>query len=393
MTTKHLGFDSKLIHSGSIDDQFGSATVPIYQTSTFRFKSAEHGASCFAGESDGYIYTRINNPTLNSLENLVADLENGYRGVACSSGMGAVNTIYMALLQQGDHMISSAVVYGPSRVVMENHYSKFGIESSYVDTSNIENIRKAIKPNTRLIYIESPGNPTMDITDLQQVTSLAKEHNLITVADNTLCSPYLQRPLDYGFDIVFHSITKFLNGHADVVGGILVAKEKEIYDMLRPMMVNLGCNMDPHQAYLSIRGIKTLAVRMDRCQQNALQLAIFLENHPKVLWVRYPGLESHPHYILAKKQMNGPGAMLSFELKGGVEAGRKLMNSVKLCLLAVSLGGVETLIQHPASMTHSKMNRSDRESSGITDGLVRLSVGIENVDDILNDLTQALHNV
>ncbi len=393
MNTKMLNFNTKLIHSGSIEDQFGSATIPIYQTSTFKFKSADHGAACFAGESDGYIYTRINNPTIDSLENLVAELENGYRGVACSSGMGAVNTIYMALLKQGDHMISSAVVYGPSRVIMEQHYSKFGIESSFVDTSNIENIRKAIKPNTRMVFIETPGNPTMDITDLEQVVALAREYNLITVADNTFCSPYLQRPLDYGFDIVFHSITKFLNGHADVVGGILVTKEKELYHILRPMMVSLGCNMDPHQAYLAIRGIKTLAVRMDRCQQNAMQVAKYLEDNPKVFWVRYPGLDSHPQHALAKKQMDGPGAMIGFELKGGIEAGRKLMNSVRLALLAVSLGGVETLIQHPASMTHSKMSKSDRELSGITDGLVRLSVGIENVDDILNDLQQALEKV
>ncbi|MFO7998882.1 MAG: PLP-dependent aspartate aminotransferase family protein [Bacteroidales bacterium] len=391
MDLKGLGFASKLIHAGGVDDQFGSATVPIYQTSTFRFKSADHGAACFSGTSDGYIYTRINNPTIDALERQVAILENGYGGVALSSGMAAVNTIYMTLLRQGDHMISTAAVYGPSRIVMEKHYSKFGIDSSYVDTRDIEAIRKAIRPETRLIFVESPSNPTMDITDLKKVVALAREHNLITVADNTFCSPYLQRPLEFGFDIVFHSITKFLNGHADIVGGVLVAREKAIYDSLRSMMINLGCNMDPHQAYLVIRGLKTLAVRMDRAQENALAIARFLENHPKVEWIRYPGLASHPQFELAKEQMSGPGAMISFGLRGGVEAGKSLMDHVKICMLAVSLGGVETLIQHPASMTHSKVGKQDREAAGISDGLVRLSVGIENVQDLISDLAQALN--
>ncbi len=393
MDSKKIGFNSRLIHAGMIDDQFGSATVPIYQTSTFKFKNADHGAACFAGESDGYIYTRINNPTINSLEQLVASLEDGYKGIAVSSGMGAVNTIYSALLEQGDHMISTAAVYGPSRVIMEKHYSKYGIESSYIDTGDPAKIREAIRPNTRMLFIETPANPTMDISDLEEVVKIAREHQLITVADNTFCSPYLQKPLDYGFDIVFHSITKFLNGHADIVGGIIVTREKEMYDILRPMMVNLGCNMDPHQAYMVIRGLKTLSLRMERSQENAMKIAHYLENHPKVAWVKYPGLPSHPKYKLAKRQMKGPGAMISFEMKGGISAGKTLMNSVNLCILAVSLGGVETLIQHPASMTHSKINQQARERSGITDGLVRLSVGIEDVEDILSDLEQAFDKV
>ncbi len=393
MDTKNLGFESKLIHAGLFDDQYGSATVPIYQTSTFKFKNADHGAACFSGDSDGYIYTRLNNPTIDSLEKLVAELENGYRGIATSSGMGAVNTIYSALLKQGDHMISTGAVYGPSRVIMENHYSKYGIQSTYLDTSNPDNIRQAIKPNTRLLFIETPANPTMDITDLDQVVSIAREHGLITVADNTFCSPYLQKPLDHGFDIVFHSLTKFMNGHADIVGGLIVTKSKELDHLLRPMMINLGCNMDPHQAYMVIRGLKTLSLRIDRSQDNAMKIAGFLEKHPKVEWVKYPGLSTHPQYNLARKQMKGPGAMICFEMKNGVEAGKALMDSVKLCLLAVSLGGVETLIQHPASMTHSKMNRDARIKAGITDGLVRLSVGIENVEDLISDLKQALNNI
>jgi methionine-gamma-lyase len=393
MKNKNVGFDTKLIHSGEINDQFGSATVPIYQTSTFKFKSADHGAACFAGESDGYIYTRINNPTIDALERLVADLENGYRAIAVSSGMAAVNTIYMGLLSKGDHMISSAAVYGPSRVVMEKHYSRFGVESTYVNTSNLDEVRKAIRPNTKMIFIETPANPTMDITDLTGIVEIAREHSLITVADNTFCSPYLQKPLDFGFDVVFHSITKFLNGHADVVGGIVVSKNKEFDSILRPMMINLGCNMDPHQAYLVIRGVKTLALRIDRSQENAIKISDFLDSHPAVEWVKYPGLKSHPQYELAMKQMKGPGAIISFELKGGLEAGKKLMDNVTLCILAVSLGGVETLIQHPASMTHSKMGKEDRLKAGITQGLVRFSVGIENADDIINDLKQALEKV
>ncbi len=393
MDTKDLGFDSKLIHAGMFDDQYGSATVPIYQTSTFKFQSADHGAACFSGDSDGYIYTRLNNPTIDALEKLVAELENGYRGIATSSGMGAVNTIYSSFLSQGDHMISTGAVYGPSRVIMEKHYSKYGIESTYLDTSHVENIRKAIRDNTRMIYIESPANPTMAITDLEAVVQIAREHKLITVADNTFCSPYLQKPINIGFDVVFHSITKFLNGHADIVGGIIVSKNKELDDSMRPMMINLGCNMDPHQAYMAIRGLKTLAVRMDRSQDNAMKVACFLESHPAVASVTYPGLPSHPQYEMAKKQMTGPGAMISFEMKGGINAGKTLMNNVKLCLLAVSLGGVETLIQHPASMTHSKMDKAAREAADITDGLVRLSVGIEAVDDIIGDLKQALDKV
>ncbi len=393
MDTRDKGFESKLIHAGMFDDQFGSATVPIYQTSTFRFRNADHGAACFAGDSDGYIYTRLNNPTIDSLEKLVAELENGYRGIATSSGMGAVNTIYSAFLQQGDHMISTDAVYGPSRVVMEKHYSKFGIESTYLDTTDAGQVRKAIKPNTRMLYIETPSNPTMTVTDLEEMVAIAREHKLITIVDNTFCSPYLQKPLDVGVDVVFHSITKFLNGHADIVGGIIVSKNKELDGLLRPMMINLGCNMDPHQAYMVIRGLKTLSLRMERAQENAMVVARFLEEHPAVAWVKYPGLKSHPQYDLASKQMDGPGAMISFELKDGLDAGKTLMNEVRLCLLAVSLGGVETLIQHPASMTHSKMDKASREKSGITDGLVRLSVGIETVEDILADLGQALDKV
>ena len=390
MKTKKLKIDSRLIHAGHFEDQYMSATVPIYQTSTFGFSSAEQGAACFAGEDDGYIYTRIGNPTISALEDAIADLENGYNGIATSSGMGAVNVIYFALLNKGDHIVSTDAVYGPSRGVIENHYSRFGIESSYLDTSKPDRIEKAIKPNTKLLYIETPANPTMILTDIKQCAEIAHKHGLLLVVDNTFCSPYLQNPLDLGADIVFHSITKYINGHADVVGGVIVTKTKEVYDKLRPVMITLGCNMDPHQAYLVIRGLKTLGIRMERAQANAMKIADYLEGHPKVKWVKYPGLKSNPQYDLAKKQMKGFGAMISFELKGGIKAGKVLMNNVQLATLAVSLGGVETLIQHPASMTHAKVSEHAKELAGITAGLVRYSVGIEDVDDLIEDMEKAL---
>lgn len=392
-STKKLGFNSKLIHGGGFTDAFGSATVPIYQTSTFAFESADHGAQCFSGESDGYIYTRIGNPTITALENLIADLENGYGAIATSSGMAAVTTVYMALLGKDMHMISSAAVYGPSRGVMEQHFSRFGVQATYVNTANIQEIEKAIQPNTKVLYIETPANPTMDITDLKACVALAKKYHLITVVDNTFCSPYLQKPLDLGIDVVFHSMTKFINGHADIVAGIIIAKDKEIYTRIRTMMVNMGCNMDPHQAYLVLRGVKTLGIRIERAQESAIKVAEYLEKHPKVAWVKYPGLKSHPQHELAKQQMEGFGSMISFELKGGLEAGKILMNHVQLAILAVSLGGVETLIQHPASMTHSKVSKESQLKAGITEGLVRFSVGIEDVADIIDDLDQALNKI
>ncbi len=393
MKSKNIGFNSKLIHGGEFNDALGSATVPIYQTSTFKFDSAEHGAACFAGESNGYIYTRIGNPTIHALETLLAELENGFGGIATSSGMGAVNTVYGAMLAQGDHVVSSAAVYGPSRVVLETYYKKFGIAASFVNTADIEEVRKAIRPETKLLYIETPSNPTIEITDIKACCALAKEHGIPVCVDNTFCSPYLQRPLEMGADIVLHSLTKFINGHADIVGGVVIAKDEVLYKKLRSVMVTLGFNMDPHQAYLVIRGVKTLSIRMDRAQESAMKIATYLENHPKVEWVRFPGLVSHPQHELAKTQMDGYGSMISFELKGGIEAGRILMNKVEMAILAVSLGGVETLIQHPASMTHSKVSAEGKEKAGITDGLVRYSVGIEDVVDLIADLEQALAEV
>lgn len=393
METKDKGFNTKLIHAGAFDDEFGSATVPIYQSSTFRFKTAQEGADCFSGKSDGYIYTRIGNPTINALEKNIAALENGYNGIATSSGMGAISSVYMALLGAGSHIVSSDAVYGPARGVLEQDFSRFGVEASFVNTSKLENIVAAIKPNTKVLYIETPANPTMEITDIAACAKIAKDHNLILVVDNTFCSPYLQKPLDLGADVVLHSVTKFINGHADIVGGIIVTKGPELYKKIRHSMVYMGCNMDPTQAFMVIRGVKTLAIRIDRAQESAMKIAEFLQSHPGIAWIKYPGLKSHPQHELAKTQMKGFGSMMSFGLKGGYEAGKKLMDHLHLAILAVSLGGVETLIQHPASMTHAGVSKEHKLAAGITDDLVRFSVGIEDVEDIISDLKQALETI
>jgi methionine-gamma-lyase len=385
-----MKFDSKLIHSGEIHDQFGSATVPIYQTSTFKFENADHGARLFRGEEQGYIYTRIANPTIRALEQNIASLENGYDAIAFSSGMAAVTNVYFTILSAGAHIISAASVYGPSRGVIEQDFSRFGVEYSYLHASDINAIEKAIRKNTKLIYLETPANPTMEVSDIQTISEIAHKHGIYVAVDNTFATPYLQKPLDLGADIVLHSVTKFINGHADIVGGIVIAKDAELYKKLRHSMAYIGTNMDPHQAFLVLRGVKTLALRVERAQQNAIKVADFLIKHPKIAWVNYPGLKTHPQYALIKKQMKGPGSMLSFGLKGGFDAGKKLMDNVKMILLAVSLGGVESLIQHPASMTHSAVSKENKLAAGITDDLVRLSVGIEDVDDIIADLDQAL---
>jgi methionine-gamma-lyase len=390
MNTKNCGFHTKLVHAGFHGDPTGAINVPIYQSSTFAFRNAAHGAALFAGDEEGYIYTRIGNPTIRALEDNVAELENGYGGIATSSGLGAVSTVFLALLSANDHIVSTDSVYGPSRGLIENHLTRFGVSAAFVDTSKLEDVRAAFRPQTRILYIETPANPSMQVTDIRAAADMAHAQGCLLVVDNTFASPYLQRPLDLGADVVLHSVTKFLNGHADIVGGVIIAKTKDLYRRVRPLMINLGCNMDPHQAFLVLRGIKTLGIRMERAQQNAMVIARWLENHPRVAWVRYIGLESHPQHELAKKQMSGFGAMISFEVKGGLEAGRKLMDRVRVATLAVSLGGVETLVEHPASMTHAGMSREDRKAAGIDDGLVRYSVGIEDVEDLIADLKQAL---
>lgn len=390
MIHRELRFMSKLVHAGAPEDPCGSVVTPIYQTSTFAFANTQVGADRFAGRADGYIYTRIGNPTIRALEDCVADLEGGVGGVATSSGMGAVQTVCLSLLDHESHVVGTASVYGPSRTLIEKHLSRFGVTSSFVDTSDLEAVRGAFRTNTRMIYVETPSNPMMQITDIAAIAELAHRRDALLAVDSTFASPYLQNPLALGADVVLHSVTKFINGHADVVGGVLVARDPEILRRLREIMVTTGCNMDPHQAFLVHRGLKTLGLRIDRAQQSAGKIARWIESRPDVAWVRYAGLPSHPQHDLAGRQMKGPGAMISFELKGGLEAGKHLMNRVRLATLAVSLGGVETLIEHPASMTHAGIPAQERLRAGITDGLVRYSVGIEDADDLIEDLQEAL---
>jgi methionine-gamma-lyase len=385
-------FDTLAVHGGMGRYEHLPVVPPIYQVSTFAFDDAQQGAALFAGKRDGYIYSRMLNPTVQALERSVAALEGGHAGLACASGMAAIHTALATLLASGDHVVASDAVYGPTSTLIRTIIPRHGIEATVVDTSDIEAIRRAMKPNTKVVFLETPGNPTLVITDLQAVCKLAHDHGALVVADNTFMTPILQQPMRWGVDVVVHSLTKFLNGHADVVGGIIVVNSEQHYAQFRTALNHLGGVLPPFESFLVHRGIKTLALRMRRHCENAIRVAEFLENHEKVEWVRYPGLKSHPHYEIGRKQTTGPGGMISFGLRGGLAAGRQMMNSVKLCCLAVSLGGVETLIQHPASMTHASMGREAREQARITDGLVRISVGIEDPEDIIADLDQAMGN-
>ena len=370
-----------------------SVVPPIYQTSTFKFDNAHHGSALFAGEEKGYIYTRMGNPTVEALENSIASLEGGHKALGCASGMAAVHTAFAALTSSGDHVVCSAAVYGPTTTLLNTVMKNFGVQSTFVDTTDLDEVKNAIKPNTKVVYVETPGNPTLAITDIQAVAEIAHNNGALLVVDNTFMSPALQRPFEFGADVVLHSLTKFLNGHADVIGGIVVVKDEQTYKSFRKILNQLGGVIDPFNSFLVHRGIKTLNLRMEKHCENAQVVAEFLEKHPLVKWVSYPGLKSHPQYELGLKQQSGSGGMITFEVEGGYEGGQILLNSVKICGLAVSLGGVESLIQHPASMTHYSMGKEARKAAGISEGLIRLSVGIENVNDIIGDLDFALNKV
>ncbi len=391
---KRYGRSTRTIHAGNeLDPATRAVSPPIYQTSNFAFSSCEQGAALFAREEEGYIYTRMGNPTTARLEEAVATLEGGAGGLATGSGMAAFCTILFALLEKGSHIVSSSSVYGPSRVVVERDFSRFGVESTFVETSDLAAVRAAMRPTTKLVFVETPANPTLTITDLAAVAEVAHSHGALLVVDNTFSSPLLQRPIEHGADIVMHSMTKFINGHSDVVAGMVVPGTAELHARIRPVHAYLGACMDPHQAWLALRGLKTLSMRALTAQANAEKVAPYLEKHPKVAWVRYPGLASHPQHQLAKRQMDGPGSLISFEVRGGYDSGVRLLDNLSLATLAVSLGGVETLIQHPASMTHAAMSEGDRLTAGITDGLVRLSVGCEDAEDLIADLEQGFEHV
>jgi methionine-gamma-lyase len=388
---KQMALETQAIHAGQhVDPATGAVAPPLIQTSTFAFESCAQGAARFAGEEVGFIYTRMGNPTVARLEEAVATLEGGYGGFGTGSGLAALSTAIFALLSKGDHLVGTSSVYGPSRVVIERDWKRFGVEATFVDTADLDAVRGALRKETKLVFVETPANPTIAITDIAAVAKIAHDAGALLMVDNTFASPILQRPLSLGADVVFHSMTKFLNGHTDVVAGMIVTATRELHERIRKAHWYLGACMDPHQAWLVLRGIKTLAMRVRTSQENARKVAAFLEAHPKVEWVRYPGLPSHPQHELAARQMDGPGALISFEVKGGHAAGSRLLDGVKLMTLAVSLGGIETLIQHPASMTHAAMPREERIGAGITDGLVRVSVGCEGVEDIIADFEQAL---
>lgn len=394
MASKSKGKNSKAIHAGfDPADHRGAVSIPIYQSSTFAFPSAEEGAARFNGTSAGPIYTRLGNPTVKALEDCVAELENGVGAVATATGMAAVSTILLALLRRGDHVVGTHPIYGPTRGLVDKYFSRLGVTSTWVAAADTAGLEAAVRPETRLILVETPANPTLDLVDIEAAVKVARKANVPLVVDNTFAGPHLQRPLEMGADLVLHSMTKSLNGHSDVVAGIVVGRDARLVTECRESAKSFGLTIDPHQAWLVLRGIRTLGMRVERSQANAVEVARWLEQQPEVAWVRYPGLKSHPQYELARRQMSGPGAVLAFEMRGGVEAGRLLMNAVKLITLAVSLGGVESLIEHPASMTHKLVAPEEQLKQGITPGLVRLAVGCEDIEDLMTDLEAAMKEV
>lgn len=388
-SSKHA--ETMCIHAGkTYDRQFGSLATPLYQTSTFVFDSAEQGAARFAGEAEGYIYTRLGNPTTRELELKVAALEGMADGAATATGMGAVAAATLAFLQQGDHLIASNAIYGCSFALFNHQFARYGIDVSFVDMTDHAAVAAALRPNTRMLFAETPINPNLVVLDLQFLGDFCRKHQIKSVIDNTFLTPLLQQPAQYGIDIIIHSATKYLNGHGDVVAGIILADAETIQTIKLTTLKDMGATISPHDAWLIIRGLKTLSVRMDRHCQNAQRVAEFLQAHPAIATVYYPGLPGHPGHRFIGTQMKAAGGVLAFELKGSLEDGRYFINQCELLSLAVSLGDAESLIQHPASMTHSPYSPEERRLAGISDGLIRISVGLEHVDDIIIDLQQAL---
>ena len=389
----NFGFSTRAIHHGyNALENHGALIPPVYLTSTFAFASVEYGAACFAGEENGHFYTRISNPTLALLESRMAALENGEAGVAFSSGMGAIAATFWTLLRPGDEIIVNRTLYGCTFALLHHGIGEFGVVVKHVDMSNPADLEAAISPATRMIYFETPANPNMQLVDIAAVSTIAHAHNdLLVVIDNTYCTPYLQRPLEMGADVVVHSATKYLSGHSDITAGMVVTRQ-HLADRIRLQGLKdlTGAVLSPNDAHLLMRGIKTLALRMERHCSSARIIAQMLEDHPAVEWVAYPGLPSFPQYALASRQMKLPGGMIAFELKGGMAAGQRFMNALQLFSRAVSLGGAESLAQHPASMTHSTYTLEERARHGISEGLVRLAVGLEDVADLLADIEQAL---
>lgn len=386
------GFSTRAIHHGydPLANE-GALVPPIYLTATFAFPTAEYGGRCFAGEEQGHFYTRISNPTLKLLEGRMASLEGGQAAVAFSSGMGAISSTLWTLLRPGDEILADKTLYGCTFAFLEHGIGQFGVNVRFIDMSDLNVVAAAVNPNTKVVYCESPANPTMRLVDIEAVAKLAHVHGAKMVVDNTYCTPYLQQPLALGADVVVHSATKYLSGHGDITAGIAISSQ-EIIDQIRLQGLKdmTGAVLSPQDAFLMMRGLKTLEIRMERHCNSAQTLASQLAAHPAVEVVHFPGLATFPQHELAKRQMSRFGGMIAFELKGGEQAGKRFMNELKLFTRAVSLGDCESLAQHPASMTHSTYTPEERAQHGISEGLVRLSVGLENVDDLLRDLLQAL---
>lgn len=392
------GFGTLAIHAGNFEKEtFGALATPIYQSSTFYFDSCEQGGKRFAGEEGGYIYTRLGNPTTTVLEEKVAALEGAEACCAVGSGIGAVTSCLWSIAAAGKHIVADKALYGCTFAYLNHGMTRYGVEVSFIDTADLEQVKKALKPNTCCVYLETPANPNLKITDLKAVSKIAHDYNpeIMVVCDNTFATPYLQRPLELGCDAVIHSGTKYLNGHGDVIAGFVCGSKDFITTVkffgLKDMT---GAVMDPFAAFLILRGLKTMEVRMKRHCESAQAIAEYLEKHPKVEKVYYPGLKNHEGHEIAAKQMHGGySGVIAFEVKGGMQAGIKFCNSLKLATIAVSLGDAETLIEHPASMTHSPYSPEERAAAGISDGLVRLSVGLENVEDIIADLEQGFKHI
>ena len=380
-----MKFETKVIHAGQAPDpQTGAVMTPIYATSTYAQKSP--------GEHKGFDYARTRNPTRDALEACLAELESGFAGFAFASGMAAIGTV-LELLDSGSHIVAMDDLYGGSYRILERVRKKSaGLQATFTDLSVTENLERAIKPNTRMLWVESPTNPLLKLVDLQAVAAIARKRRLLSVCDNTFASPWIQRPLELGFDIVVHSTTKYLNGHSDVIGGAaIIRKDEALKERLAFLQNAVGGVPSPFDAFLTLRGIKTLALRMERHCGNAMHVAAFLEKNPKVERVIYPGLASHPQHLLAAKQMNARyGGMVTAVLQGGLDASRRFLERCELFTLDESLGGVESLIEHPAIMTHASLPEDVRANLGIDDGLVRLSVGIESIDDLIAELKYAL---
>lgn len=394
---KNYGFATKAIHAGKMKDPYGALTMPIYQTSTFEFESCQHGADIFAGKQMGYAYSRTANPTCSVLEAKLAALEGGEAALVTSSGMGAITSVIWALIAAGDHIVADKTLYGCTYEFLAHHIQRMGVKVDFIDTSDDEAIKNALKPETKIVYLETPANPNLKITDLRKVSDLVHTYNpeIKVICDNTFASPYLQNPLKEGIDIVVHSATKYINGHGDLLAGFVIGDADTI---LKARMIGVkdmtGSVIAANEAYLILRGLKTLEIRMERHCASAMKIAKYLDGNDKIEKVFYPGLESHVGHDIAARQMpNGFGGMLSFIVKGGRETASKFVDSLELCTLAVSLGDAETLVEHPASMTHSTYTAEELADAGIPEGLVRLSVGLENVDDIIADLEAGLNAI